>query len=560
MRTKPNIRWQLLLAIVCLGLVLSLLSYQVQTASLCSTRVPAAGGSLAEGVVGAPRTLNPLLAGDNLVDRELVSLIFDGLTRYNEQGELVPALATSWEVGEEGRTVTFTMAEGVTWHDGEPVTAADVVFTYRLLQDETFPAPARLRAMWQPVTIEQQGDNTVTFTLPEPYSPFLDATTRGILPAHLLGDVPPGEIAGHDFNQHPVGTGPFMVPADSNWRRSGRLHLLPNPSYWRQGVELDSLEFRFYPDFTALLDAYRAGELQAINNVPPPVLPEVAALPHTRLYSAPLPRYTQLLFNLGNEGAPALDQSDVRHALGYALDREQLLDEALNGQGIPLQGPYLPGSWAYNPGLLTLYGSRPLSATQLLEGAGWILGEGERIRQQDGELLSLRLLFVDAPGQRALADAIASQWAEVGVASELRPVAGEAYATALSEGAFDVALTEVRPPGDPDLYDFWSQEALVRGQNYAGWNSRRASEALEQARQLWEVSERRPFYDAFLQYFNQALPALSLYQHVYTYAVSDSVQNLEIGRIDHPRDRYETLAEWFLLYRDVTVSCPENGD
>ena len=556
MNRKPNIRWQLVLAVVCLGLVLSLLSYQVQTATLCTTRVPAAGGSLAEGMVGAPRALNPLLAENNPVERELVSLIFDGLTRYDEAGELVPALARSWEVGEEGRTVTFTLADDVTWHDGRPFSAADVLFTYQLLQDEAFPAPAELRALWQSVTIEQQGQHTVSFTLPEPYSPFLDATTRGILPAHLLQELSPAEIARHDFNQHPVGTGPFMVPADSNWPRTGRLHLLPSPDRWPQGVKLDGLEFRFYPDFATLLAAYRAGEIQALNSVPPAQVPEVAALARTRLYSAPLPRYTQLLFNLGNDGAPALDQREVRHALGYAVDRERLLDEALNGQGIPLHGPYLPGSWAYNPGLLTLYGSRPISATQILDDSGWVLGEGERIRQREGDLLVLRLLYPDTGDRRALADALAAQWAEVGVATEPAPKPADAYAAALAEGDFDVALVEVRPSGDPDLYDFWSQEALVRGQNYAGWNSRRASEALEQARQLWQVSERRPFYDAFLQYYDRALPALTLFQHVYTYAVSDSVQNLEIGRIDHPRERYETLPDWFLLYRDVTVSCP----
>ena len=557
MHTRPNIRWQLLLAIVCLGLVLSLLSYQVQTASLCTTRVPAAGGSLAEGVVGAPQTLNPLLSDDNLVDRELVSLIFDGLTRYDGQGELVPALARSWEVGEDGRTVTFTLAEGVSWHDGEPFTAADVVFTYRLLKDEAFPAPAGLRTLWQSVTIEEVDEYTVSFTLPEPYSPFLDATTRGILPAHLLADVPAGEVAGHDFNLHPVGTGPFMVPEGENWPRSGRLHLVPNPGYWLQGVQLDSLEFRFYPDFDTLLAAYEAGEIQAINSVPATRLPQVAELPQTRLYTAPLPRYTQILFNLRDSGAPALDTLEVRQALGHALDRKRLIDAALNGQGIPLQGPYLPGSWAYNPGALTLYGSRPISATEFLEGAGWTLGEGERVRRQEGQLLLLRLLFPDTPAQRALAEALSAQWAEVGVATELLPTTANTYATALAEGEFDVALAEVRPPGDPDLYDFWSQEALIRGQNYAGWNSRRASEALEQARQLWEVSERRPYYDAFLQYFSSALPALTLYQHTYTYAVSDAVQRLDIGRIDHPRDRYETLADWFLVYRDVTVSCPE---
>lgn len=557
MTAKPNIGWPLLLAVLCLGLVSSLLSYQAQTAGLCSTRVPAAGGSFAEGVVGAPQYLNPLLADANPVDREISSLLFDGLTRYDEDGRLVPALAESWRVSDDGRRVDFSLRDDAAWHDGEAVTAEDVVFSYGLLQDEAFPAPAGARTLWESVTISTTGPLSVTFTLPESYSPFLEATTRGIVPAHILGGVPPDRIPQHDFNQTPIGTGPFMVPTGENWQRSGRLRLVPAPDHWRQGVKLDAVEFRFYPDTERLLEAYTAGDIQAINNVPPPLFPEVAKLPETRLYTAPLPRYTQVLFNLSEEGMSALGNRDVRHGLAYALDRELLLDRALNGQGIVFDGPYPPTSWAYHPDALAIYPYRPLSATQTLEDAGWTLPEGGMVREGETETLILRLLLVDELQYRRVAEELASQWAAAGVGVEVNPVDAETYTAALRDRDFDVALAEVAAPGDPDLYDFWSQEAIVRGQNYARWNHRRASEALEQARQLWEVGERRRYYEAFLQYFSRELPALTLYQHAYTYAVSESVNELEIGRIDHPRDRYETLADWFLLYRDVAVACPE---
>jgi ABC-type transport system substrate-binding protein len=111
-------------------------------------------------------------------------------------------------------------------------------------------------------------------------------------------------------------------------------------------------------------------------------------------------------------------------------------------------------------------------------------------------------------------------------------------------------------PADPDLYDFWSQEALISGQGYAGWNHQRASEALENGRREWLMEDRRPYYDAFLRYFDEDLPALTLFQHVRTYALSAEVNQAEIGRIDRPRDRFDTFADWFLLYREVTVSCP----
>lgn len=99
----------------------------------------AAGGDFVEGVVGAPRSLNPLLSDLYPVDRELTSLIFDGLTRYDASGALVSALAESWVVSDDGRSVTFTLRDDLVWHDGEPVTAVDVAFTYGLLQNEAFP-------------------------------------------------------------------------------------------------------------------------------------------------------------------------------------------------------------------------------------------------------------------------------------------------------------------------------------------------------------------------------------------------------------------------------------
>ena len=114
-----------------------------------------------------------------------------------------------------------------------------------------------------------------------------------------------------------------------------------------------------------------------------------------------------------------------------------------------------------------------------------------------------------------------------------------------------------RWPSSSPQVGFWSQEAIVRGQNFGGWNNRRASEALENARRLTSRSEREPYYEAFQTYFDSDLPAVTLYQHVYTYGLSEAVQQAEVGRIDSPRDRYETLNRWFLEYQEVVSACPE---
>lgn len=181
------------------------------------------------------------------------------------------------------------------------------------------------------------------------------------------------------------------------------------------------------------------------------------------------------------------------------------------------------------------------------------------MRRFEERPMVLRFLIYDTPTNRAVAESIEEQWAALGVAPQLNLFSDwRDYRQMLDSREFDVALVDVTPPGDPDLYDFWSQEAIIHGQNYAGWNRRRASEALEEGRRIWAIEERRPFYDTFLRYYSEDLPELTLFQHVYTYAVDAGVEGVEIGQINHPRDRYASMADWILLYRDVTVACPED--
>ena len=552
---KPDIRWQLLLASAGLALVVMLVSYQVQSAALCTVSLPAAGGTFVEGIVGRPVSLNPLLADPYPVDRELVNLVFDGLVSRDENGQIVPALAEEWSVGEDGLSLTFTLRDGLTWHDGQPVTSADVAFTYGLLQDEAFPGPSSLTDLWKTVQIEQIDERNIRFTLAQPFAPFLEATTRGILPAHILADLDAGELATTPFNNAPLGTGPFMVQPGQDWQSTGRLRLTPNPAYWRDGTQITDIEFRFFPDAQSLLAAFHAGEIHGMNSLSPTLTPQVVAQANTRLFTSVAPRYSGLFFNLSESGAAPLKTKEVRQALAFGLDRDRLVDMTLNGQGIVFDGPYLPGTRYYRADLLTAYHYQPETAAEMLNAAGWV---GEGIRNREGIPLSLRLIASDSAESRAVAEELVRQWATIGVEARLDLVAGaDGLRQALEDRSFDVALVDVLPTGDPDLYDFWSQEAMVRGHNYSGWNNRRASEALEVGRQLYLPDERAPYYETFLRQYDADLPALTLYEHVTSYALNDIVNEAEIGRVWQPRDRFQTFSSWFLNYRDVTVGCPD---
>lgn len=204
-----HIRWQLLIALVGIAFLSVVLGYLALNTN--SVERPDFGGTYTEGVAGRPNAINPIFSQYNDVDRDIASLVFNGLTRSDENGVLQPDLATSWSISPDGLIYTFTLRSGVYWHDGAPFTADDVLYTLHAVQDPASKSPPDLAGFWRTVAITVIDATTVRFQLTQPYAPFLDYTTIGILPAHLLKDVAPGDLFQNPFNRRPIGTGPFMI-------------------------------------------------------------------------------------------------------------------------------------------------------------------------------------------------------------------------------------------------------------------------------------------------------------------------------------------------------------
>lgn len=507
----------------------------------CSVRLPTAGGWFVEGVVGRYRVPNPLLA-TTPIDEQLVGLLFEGLTRLDGNGRVLPALAESWQVSEDGLAVQFRLRQAL-WHDGQPFSADDVVLTYRLLQEGNIPP-------WPQVTVTKLDAQTIELRTAQPYSPLLEATTRGVLPAHLLSDVTFATFAAHSFNLRPIGTGPFALSEPL----SDRARLIPHPSAWSEQPRIEGLEWRFFASRDEAIQAWQAGQLHSVIGLSADDLPLFATLEDVTLTNTTQHRYTQLLFNLWDEKS-VLRNEALRQAVVYATNRAALIQNVLHGQGITFDGPYPPQSWAYNPNTLSLWPHNPLSATLALQEAGASLPEGETVYQWEEKPLILRLLVPDAPAWQGMAQALQTQWGQLGIGSELQVVPVAGWREALSARGYDVALTEIRPIYDPDLYDFYSQRAIMVGQNYGGWNNRKVSEALEEGRQLWPEAERYPYYDLVSAEFSAELPALPLYQFVTSYAVRQGLEGVEIGRVAFPVDRYRTLPRWVLQYQTVPTTC-----
>lgn len=558
-----HIRWQIVL--VVLGIVLSAVLLSYQAVGLEEVFVPASGGTLIEGIAGRPQYLNPLLSAGNPVDRDICALIFEGLTRYDEQGRLVPALANGWNVSLDGLVYTFWLRQDVRWQDGINFSSDDVVYTFQLLQDPGYTGPSDVAALWRSVTVEKVNRWTVSFSLQEPFAPFLDYTSVGILPVHLLDGVTAAELPAHSFNRDPVGTGLFQVES-SDWE-NGSLILTANPFY-RGGrkPQLAGIEFRFFRDYASALTAYEQGEVHSVAQIQLWDVPRAQALAGLDLYTSSTPHYTMILLNLLDDSKGPFQERAVRQALMYGLDRPGLIASVVNGQGTVAHSPVFPGSWAYY-GDVKQYDYSPKVAAELLDSAGWLvpvpavpevsLLESEElqagVRSRGEQELSFTLVAAADTLQETLANEIARQWARLGVRATVLPVESGQIPQILEEGEFAAILVDVDMRGDPDLYPFWSESAVSEGQNYAGWRNREASELLEQARQLTNLGQRATLYYQFQQIFAEQVPALLLYHRTYTYGVSDQVQQVTMGPLTDPSDRFATVSDWFLVWREISI-------
>jgi peptide/nickel transport system substrate-binding protein len=543
-----HLRWQLALALagaMAIGAVLVVVSSRnIQVR-------PAAGGQLVEALVGPPTTLNPLFATTE-AERELTGLVYAGLTRLDGSGLVQPDLAT-WQLGPDGRTYTFTLRAGLVWHDGQPVTADDVVLTAKLAADDNARAPHNpLTTPWRSAEVTRLDERSVRVTLPEPYAPFLAAATLGLVPAHLLAEVPPAELPAHPFSVHaPVGAGGYRLAPGA--LTAGGARLERHDGYWaatgRPRPYLDQLQFQFFPTRAAAREAFSQRRVQAMGGVPADSVGALGA--ETRFYSAVDAGYTLVYLNPQNV---LFTDPTVSLALSLGLDRGGLIQdpELLNGQAVPAVSPIPPGSWAYDPAVRPP-AFDPAQARKMLEQAGWIDSDNDGVRDRDGKPLAFELAVSNDPLAIGLAERAQRDWKALGADVAVRPLDQQSMVNALRNRTHQAVLFGVNLGGeDPDPFPLWHSSQIEGGQNFAGFNDPEADRLLTEARQPQaaypaEVARRRQLYAAFQARFAERPPAIMLFHPVYTYAVADR----EVGGIQLPQllsgatSRFVTLPDWY---------------
>lgn len=551
-----DLRWQILIALGGL-VVVAILLFRESSPLQSTSPEPVPGGAHTEALVGTVVRLNPILDDFNQVDRDIDALIYSGLIRFDDHGNPEPDLADSWGVSADAKLYTVHLREDAVWHDGEPVTSADVTYTFSKYQDSDYPGDPALKDFWDEIAIVQLDYHTVQFQLPEPFAPFLDFLSEGLLPDHLLRGASAGDLVDHPFNTQPVGTGPFQF--DQFLVDDGEVvgvNLTAAGSYHLQPPFLERVEFRFFETPQDAYQAYQREEVQAIGMVDASILPQVLAARNLNLHSARLPLIKLIYLNLNHPEKTFFSERLVRHALLLAINRQAIIDRVLKGQAVRANGPILPGNWAYAQDLPSMRFD-PLAAAELLDEQEWLLPEGASpgeegyLRSKEDLALAITLLHGSSQIDGQIAEQVAAYWRAIGVGVELEQVEEQELQQALEARQYDAAITDLdlgRYP-DPDPYPLWHDSQAETGQNYSGFSDRNSGIWIEQARTTNDRGRRAELYQSFQHRFLDQVPAILLYHPVYSFAISAEMRGVTVGPIQDASDRFREIQDWYLLAR-----------
>ena len=511
--------------------------------------VPAPGGSLSEGIIGSPRFINPLLAISD-ADRDLTALVYSGLLRARPDGTLIPDLAESYTVSEDGLTYDFILKNNTTFHDGTPVTTEDVEFTVLKAQDPNLKSPKR--ANWDSVQVERVNGQEIRFILKQPYAPFLENTTMGILPKHIWKNVTNEEFPLSFFNFEPVGSGPFIIGAISRNSSGipGRYTFSPFNEYALGRPYLDTLFISFYPNEQLLLSAFSDGDIESVNSVTPSAVGTLK-LDNSNLVTIPLSRIFGVFFNQ-NQAAIFADPK-VRQALDRSLDKGKIVSLVLSGFGVPIDGPLPPGFLAKITKDDEVSGIDKVSAAQaILEGGGWVKNENGTYQKTDKkkkttQTLSFSISTSNAPELKHAAELVRDTWQSMGALVELKVFEpGDLSQNIIRPRKYDAILFGEIIGRDLDLFAFWhSSQRNDPGLNIALYTNTKADKLLSDARTISDRETRLSKYREFEMELSKETPAVFLYSPSFVYILPKKIQGVDLGHITVPSDRFENISEWY---------------
>lgn len=543
---------RILFATLCVAFVVSALFVVEKLNRALLTEVPARGGELIEGVMGSPRFINPLLAISD-VDRDLVSLIYSGLMKATPEGELVPDLAERYEISGDGLVYTFFLRDDAEFHDGASVTADDVVFTVTQAQHPALKSPKR--ANWEGVIATKINDHEVALTLKQPYAPFLENTTMGILPVHIWKDIDADAFPFSTVNIEAIGSGPYRIDRIRK-NDNGILvayDLIPFKQYPLGRPYIENLQLRFYGNEDALITSLNEEVIESASGISPGKLSRITRQ-DVNIEQTPLPRVFAVFFNQNQAGVFA--KSEVRKALDAALNKKLIVTTVLSGYGTVIDSPLPPGILTASSTQIVAAEDRLAGAQQILLDAGWKRGDDGVFIKGTGATavrLSFSLATSNVPELAAAAQLVETQWEALGAEVDLKVFEPSALnQTSIRPRKYDALFFGEIVGRELDLFAFWhSSQRNDPGLNIALYANITADKLLEEARTLEDRGARLEKFKEFEEEIKKDIPAVFLYAPDFIYVVPKKLKGLSINGVTMPSDRFLGVREWHVVTEKV---------
>lgn len=480
---------------------------------------PRTGGRLVIGMQQEPEMLNE--AVNTMVAGVYVcNLIFSKFVKHNDRMELVPDLIAVIPTVENGGispdhlTYTYHLRPDALWHDGKPVTSADVEFTYRVMMHPEINVETRQG--WDIIDrVETPDPLTVVFHLSEVYANFVGDCfyDESVLPKHLLEGYMGPAFQGAPFQREPVGSGPFVF---EEWVAGSHITLSANGNYYGEGPYLDEIVIVFVPDGNTLLVRLETGEIMGIDNAPNMLLGVMEEIEGVKVYRNPALFNEHLDLNFERE---ILSDGRVRRAIATAIDRDELSQKIYDGVWLPAYGDEHPNSPYYSDYARGILLFDQDGAAGLLSEAGWIDRDGDGIRERDGKRLELTISSTTGNLNRERTELLLrQQLGRIGIDLEIvnhhPSVMFASYDEGgiLKRGNFDMALYAFLAPPDPSTKEGSYSERFLppMGQNYSRIRNDRLSELLARGSGTVEFERRKEIYDEVAVILADELPIIPL--------------------------------------------------
>jgi peptide/nickel transport system substrate-binding protein len=543
---RPSDR--LIMRILFFTFIGSLVSAAIIYSTNISEEAPVAGGVIEEGVIGIPRFVNPALAVTR-ADLDMTAILYSGLMRINPEGTLVPDIAESITVSDDGKTYNVIIRNNVRFHDGTPLTARDVAFTIGLIQNADLKSP--LRGNWSDVTIEEIGEYEINIVLNQAYTPFIENFTLGILPKHIWSSVPVEQVPFSTHNTEPVGSGPFRI-ADIKRDEAGLISVYELKKFSdNETVILSGLNVHFYQNEEALQAAFEAKEITSSAQLPAAFVATLTEGGDYQVVTEPLPRVFAVFFNQNR--SPALRDTAVRLALTTAIDRDVLVDTALSGFGIPTSNPVPPNHPSLQSGNQTVDTTSTTTpqerAESILTRAGWIKNNtGNWEKRIDGEVvgLTITLKTANTPAFEATTEVIARAWRDLGVTVQIEEFEqSDLLQAVIRPRDFESLLFGLDMSRAVDLYPFWhSSQREDPGLNIAQYANIEVDRLLERARVATSTEVQNTATLSALSIIARETPAAFLYVPNLVYVLDRDINITDMKRLSKPHDRFMNVNIW----------------